>query len=180
MAIPEVAKIVVDNLYHHHRSKYHLLEYTVLPNHVHVLFVPIVADAASVGHDCTVADAASVRIKPRTTDQQNLEYHSDEVVDSVSPLSQIMHSLKSYTSNKANELLKRSGRFRQKESYDHWIRNEAELSRVAEYICNNAVNAKLTRDAWGWRFSSAHDRKFGGPKNSRNGGNSDASSVCHE
>jgi len=34
LAMPEIAKIVVDNLYHYHQSKYYLLEYTVLPNHV--------------------------------------------------------------------------------------------------------------------------------------------------
>ncbi len=48
---PEVAQIIVDNLYHHHRSKYQLFEYTVMPNHVHVLFFPLVyGDAGSVGH----------------------------------------------------------------------------------------------------------------------------------
>jgi hypothetical protein len=60
LAMPEIANIVVDNLYHHHQSKYHLLEYTVLPNHVHVLFVPIETDAGSVGHESNETDAGSV------------------------------------------------------------------------------------------------------------------------
>lgn len=49
---------VLANLYHHHHVTYHLLEYTVMPNHVHVMFIPIDADASSVGH---VASASSVR-----------------------------------------------------------------------------------------------------------------------
>ena len=63
---PAVAEIVVENLYHHHQVKYQLLEYAVMPNHVHVLILPIesnaggagnLTDASSVGH---VADAASI------------------------------------------------------------------------------------------------------------------------
>jgi hypothetical protein len=56
---PEVAEIIIENLYHHHQVKYQLLEYSVMPNHVHVLLVPIVADAASIGK-VRSADAGSV------------------------------------------------------------------------------------------------------------------------
>jgi putative DNA methylase len=168
---PAVAEILVENLYHHHGAKYQLLEYTVMPNHVHVLFVPIIkaADAGSIGH---VADAASVRI-PNVSDhnrnrvhiptlptiQLDLDFHSDETEDTRSPLSTIMHSLKSYTANEANKVLERSGRFWQRESYDHWVRDEPELVRIAEYIANNAVSANLAANAWDWPYCSAHDRQ---------------------
>lgn len=174
---PAVAKIIVENLYHHHGAKYQLLEYTVMPNHVHVLFVPIFqnADAGSIGHASPdagsaghVADAASVRtpnasvrvrVPTHPANQPDLEFHSDETEDTRSPLSKIMHSLKSYTANEANKVLERTGRFWQRESYDHWVRDEAELFRIAEYIANNAVSANLAANAWDWPYCSAHDRK---------------------
>lgn len=153
---PAVAEIIIGNLYHHHQVKYQLLEYSVMPNHVHVLFVPIIADAGSISH---VADAVSVRIQPLASNQSDLDYFSDEVTDTQSPLSKIMHSLKSYTANEANKELSRDGRFWQRESYDHWVRDDAELARIAEYIANNAVSAKLAENAWDWPYCSAHDRK---------------------
>ncbi len=57
-------------------DKYHLLEFTVMPNHVHVLFVPISADAGSVGHGSIgyVADAASVRIETRPVENGDVDY----------------------------------------------------------------------------------------------------------
>ena len=160
-----MAEIIIGNLYHHHQVKYQLLEYTVMPNHVHVLFVPIIADAGSIGHATAaassshVADAASVRIQTLTSNESDLDYFSDEVIDTRSPLSKIMHSLKSYTANEANNVLSRDGRFWQRESYDHWVRDDVELARIAEYIANNAVSAKLAENAWDWPYCSAHDRK---------------------
>lgn len=160
-----VAEIIIGNLYHHHQVKYQLLEYSVMPNHVHVLFVPINTDAGNIGNKTDagsishVADAASVRIQTLTSNESNPDYFSDEVTDTESPLSKIMHSLKSYTANEANIVLSRDGRFWQRESYDHWVRDDAELARIAEYIANNAVSAKLAENAWDWPYCSAHDRK---------------------
>jgi putative DNA methylase len=70
-----------------------------------------------------------------------------------------MHSLKSYTANEANKVLGRHGRFWQSESYDHWVRDERELARIAEYIATNPVSAKLAKNAWEWPWCSAFDRK---------------------
>ena len=144
-----IAEIIIENLYHHHQIKYKLLEFAVMPNHVHVLFVPNITDAGRIGH---VADAASVR-------EADLEYFSDETVDTLSPLTEIMHSLKSYTANEANIVLRRDGRFWQRESYDHWVRDDVELARIAEYIANNPVSANLAKNACEWPYSSAYDRK---------------------
>ena len=65
--------------------------------------------------------------------------------DSKSPLTSIMHSLKSYTANKANRIIGRRGRFWQHESYDHWVRDLEELERIINYICRNPVEAGLCR-----------------------------------
>jgi hypothetical protein len=85
-------------------------------------------------------------------------FFSDEIADRKSPLSQIMHSLKSYTANEANKLLSRTGQFWQHESYDHWVRDDHELARIVEYIARNPVNAGLAENAQDWPYCSLYDR----------------------
>jgi putative DNA methylase len=137
LAQPPIAALVRQNLYYHNGGKYGLLAYSVMPNHVHLLVQPTSAEA-----------------RKRSPEDQE----GDERQDSRSPLADIMHSLKSYTANKANELLGRSGQFWQHESYDHWVRDEDELERIINYIAWNPVKAKLAREPHEWFFCSAHDR----------------------
>jgi putative DNA methylase len=137
LTLPAVAAVIRGNLYHHNGSKYDLLAYCVMSNHVHVLFQP------------------QDRVTEELRDVENHE--PDEFPDSQSPLSGIMHSLKSYTAHRANELLNRSGQFWQHESYDHWVRDEDELERIVHYIAWNPVKAKLVQRPHEWYFSSAHD-----------------------
>ena len=73
-----------------------------------------------------------------------------------------MHSLKSFTANECNKLLNRSGAFWQDESYDHWVRDEAELLRIIAYVEQNPVKAGLAQSAAEFRYSSAYDRKLWG------------------
>ena len=106
-----------------------------MPNHVHVLFTPNI-DGTGPGEDADFGERPDGR----------------------SPLSAIMHSLKSYTANRANELLGRSGQFWQHESYDHWVRDTEELERIVRYIIANPVRAGLVAKPVDWYWSSAHDR----------------------
>jgi REP element-mobilizing transposase RayT len=72
-------------------------------------------------------------------------------------LSHILHSWKSYTSKQANKLLRRDGTtFWQKESYDHWIRDDDERARLVAYVQNNPVKAGYCKRPGDWRWSSAH------------------------
>ncbi len=74
-------------------------------------------------------------------------------------LSGILHSWKSYTSKEANKLLGRSGQtFWQAESFDHWIRNDAEHARLAAYVENNPVKAGFCKRPAEWMWSSAYQR----------------------
>src|SRR5262245_23956117 len=58
--------------------------------------------------------------------------------------SRLLKSLKGATAREANRRLGRTGEpFWQKESYDHWVRNQAEFSRIRAYIENNPVRAGL-------------------------------------
>jgi REP element-mobilizing transposase RayT len=73
-------------------------------------------------------------------------------------LSEILHSWKSFTSKRANEILRRAGTFWQTESFDHWIRDDAEHARLVAYVENNPVKARLCRVPEDWKWSSAHER----------------------
>ncbi|HVS83356.1 MAG TPA: transposase [Pyrinomonadaceae bacterium] len=73
-------------------------------------------------------------------------------------LAEIMHLLKSYTSNEANKILSRKGRFWQKEYFDRYIRNVRHYSKVLAYIENNPVKARLCEKPEEWPFSSARFR----------------------
>ena len=147
LARPTIAAVIRNNLYHHDGTKYHLLAYCVMPNHVHVLLQPIDLIPKPI------PDLPTTEL----TVTENQEVLSEEITDARSPLATIMHSLKSYTANRGNEFLGRSGQFWLHESYDHWVRDIDELCRIAEYIAANPVKAGLTTRPEDWYFSSAHD-----------------------
>lgn len=71
-------------------------------------------------------------------------------------LSEIMHSIKSFTANKAIKTLKRKGEFWQHESFDRFIRNYEHFERVVAYIENNPVKANLCEKPSEWKYSSAY------------------------
>jgi putative DNA methylase len=145
LAEPHIAAVIRGNLYHHRGTKYDLLSYCVMPNHVHVLLRPLVDETADS------REAGQARL-PVLRDEE------DEMADDASVLAEVMHSLKSYTANRANKVLRRSGTFWQDESYDHWVRDEEELERIVAYIAANPVKAGLVQEPHQWLFCSAHDR----------------------
>ena len=73
------------------------------------------------------------------------------------PPSRLLKSLKGYTAYQANRVLGRTGEpFWQRESYDHWVRNQEEWRRIAAYIENNPVKAGVVSQAEDYRWASAH------------------------
>lgn len=71
-------------------------------------------------------------------------------------LSDIIHSLKSFTALKANRLLQRSGKFWQEDYFDRYIRNQEHFEKTVSYIEMNPVKAGLCQNANDWRFGSAN------------------------
>ena len=75
------------------------------------------------------------------------------------PTSRLLKSLKGCTAYQPNRVLGRTGEpFWQRESYDHWVRNQEEWRRIAAYIENNPVKAGLVKAPEQWPFSSARFR----------------------
>ena len=68
-------------------------------------------------------------------------------------LAEILQSLKRYTARQSNLILGRLGAFWQDESYDHIVRDEAELERIVRYVLNNPVKAGLVDDWTQWKWS---------------------------
>jgi REP element-mobilizing transposase RayT len=68
-------------------------------------------------------------------------------------LPEILHSLKGHTARQSNFVLGRSGSFWQDESYDHIIREEAELERTIKSVLYNPVKAGLVREQKDWKWS---------------------------
>ena len=72
-------------------------------------------------------------------------------------LSAILHSWKSFTATKANRILERTGdNFWQRESYDHFVRDDEEMTRCCSYTIHNPVKAGLCERVEDWRWSSAY------------------------
>ncbi len=72
------------------------------------------------------------------------------------PPPRFLRSLKGYTAREANKILGRTGEaFWQKESYDHWVRNTAELERIRSYVEQNPVKAGLVSSPQDYPRSSA-------------------------
>jgi putative transposase len=71
------------------------------------------------------------------------------------PLREIMHKLKGATAYAANQTLGRRGKFWKDESYDHWIRSEAELNRVIRYVERNPVKAEVVASIEHYPWCSA-------------------------
>ncbi len=74
-------------------------------------------------------------------------------------LSEIVHSCKSYTSNQANKILNRTGRFWFPEPFDRFMREYEHFEKTFNYLENNPVKAGLCEKQSDWRFSSAWHRK---------------------
>jgi len=72
------------------------------------------------------------------------------------PLARITGGIKGVSARDANAALGRVGmHFWEDESFDHWVRNEAELVRIRAYIERNPVTAGLVERPEDWPWSSA-------------------------
>lgn len=81
--------------------------------------------------------------------------------DTSPSLSKVLHSIKSFSANEVNKLLKRKGSLWQDESFDHIIRNGEEWAEKIEYIRQNAVKKGLVERPeaykWLWARSDRQD-----------------------
>jgi putative transposase len=127
-----VAEQVAESLHYRDGKVYRLDSFSIMPNHLHVVFKPLPIEQPSR----SLVDERLGR---------EIRYHS---------LAKIMQSLKGYTSYKANRLLHRSGEFWAHESYDHYVRDFEEWQRIMAYVLNNPVKAGYVANwrEWKWNY----------------------------
>jgi putative transposase len=119
-------------------ERYTLLAFVVMPSHHHWMFLP--------NPDWAVkAVQESVRAGKRRT-----------------PREIISHGIQSYTATMCNRVRGETGVYWQSETFDHWVRDEAEAFRIIEYIEHNPVKAGLAEQPEDWRYSSANLRAMTG------------------
>ncbi len=66
-------------------------------------------------------------------------------------ISKIIHSWKSYTAHRANEILGLTGDFWQKDAYNHIIRSQKEYYFQIRYTWENPEKARLQNWQWRWK-----------------------------
>lgn len=131
-----IATVVAESLHYRDGKAYRLDAYCIMPNHVHVVFLPLLKQPFVPNRIGTSENA---------TEPGELYYNS---------ISSIMQSLKRYTARRANRLLGRRGQFWHRESYDRWIRDAGELERTIAYLLNNPVKARFVEkwEDWSWSY----------------------------
>ena len=96
------------------------------------------------------------------------------------PPSRLLKSLKGCTAREANRILGRTGEpFWQRESYDHWVRDQAEFGRIRRYIENNPVKAGLVAQASDYPWSSAAEVKAPSIEKSLDAANKSVHATTH-
>jgi REP element-mobilizing transposase RayT len=130
----EIAEIVKDAIHFYDNKKYNLVCYTIMSNHVHQVFKPLVG---------------------RISDSTNLPSEAEASRNRVSGyiVTKILQDLKRFTARECNKILNRTGTFWQHESYDHVVRDYDELQRIVKYVLNNPVKTGLCEKWEDWKWS---------------------------
>ena len=128
----DIAKTVADGLHALDGEAYCLDSYSIMSNHVHVVFKPLLAAGELI---------------------ETFDPNGRLVVDSAHPsLAGIMQSLKGRSAYECNKILGRRGQFWEHENFDRVIR-PGKFNSTIRYVLNNPVTAGLV-DSWGnWQWN---------------------------
>jgi REP element-mobilizing transposase RayT len=118
------ASIVAAEMHAIANERYHLLAYSIMPNHVHMIIQSLIREGMLHGG--------------RTANY---------------PVADTLRLLKGRTARYCNLALRRHGAFWQHESYDHVVHEEQELEKTILYILNNPVKAGLAQEWKDWKFT---------------------------
>ncbi len=120
----ECANIVVKKLQQFDSSTYKLLAYCIMPNHVHILI-----------------------------DTNIQKKYITKISDNYIHIGKIMQKIKGASAREINILLKKKGKFWLRDYYDHYVRNEKELTNIVNYIKLNPVKAGLVKNWKDWNYT---------------------------
>ena len=127
-----IAEIVKSSIRFRDEKEYDLITYTIMPNHVHLVILPIVK---------------------RIANSLNSERKQNHYI-----VTKVLQDLKKYTARECNKLLNRKGSFWQHESYDHVVRDSKALGRIVDYVLNNPVKAGIVNSWEEWGHSYVNEK----------------------
>lgn len=131
---PEIMALIKEQLHRFDDELYELRAYCIMPNHVHILI-----------------DTAIQVTEYEMIDGEMRPFLLDNAPEEFKELFQIMKRIKGASAYYCNQFLKTTGEsFWQKDSYDHYVRNEKEWSNILWYILQNPVKAALVKDWKEW------------------------------
>jgi RecG-like helicase/REP element-mobilizing transposase RayT len=110
---PKARTIVLDAFRHFHNKRYELFAVCVMPDHVHLLIQPW----------------------PKENDEEgNATFW---------PLNELLHSIKSFSAHKINEIDGKSGAVWEKERFDRYVRSDRDLAEKFHYITRNPWDTNI-------------------------------------
>jgi RecG-like helicase/REP element-mobilizing transposase RayT len=121
---PKARTIILDSLRHFHNKRYEMFAACVMPDHLHLLIQPW----------------------PKTV--------HDSGKGTFWELSELLHSIKSFSAHSINEIEKRSGPVWQKERFDRYVRSDRDLQEKFHYILSNPWDSGVAKQnehyPWVW------------------------------
>lgn len=130
MRDPGIADKVAENLHRLDENAYRLDAFSIMSNHVHTIFKPLVSAAVL----------------------EEILKANDDALSSVPALSKIMKAIKGRSARECNLLLGRSGSFWEHESFDHVIR-AGKLDKTVRYVLNNPVKIGIVQRWQDYRWN---------------------------
>ena len=125
-----VADKVAENLHRLDGEAYRLDAFSIMSNHVHTVFRPLVSRELL----------------------EEIVRSCDDSLTRIPALSKIMHTLKGRSARECNLILGRSGSFWEHESFDHVIR-KGKFDKTIRYVLNNPVKIGVVRNWEDYRWN---------------------------
>jgi REP element-mobilizing transposase RayT len=125
-----VADKVAENLHRLDGDAYRLDAFSVMSNHVHTVFKPLVTESVL----------------------EEIFRANDYTLESIPALSKIMKAIKGRSARECNLLLGRSGSFWEHESFDHVIRT-GKFDKTIRYVLNNPVKIGVVEHWQDYRWN---------------------------
>ncbi len=125
----EIAKIISERIDMFNEKYYDLIAYTIMPNHVHILF----------------------DFSKQVLDENGLV--ANEKPDHYVQLDHVMRLIMGATAFMINKKLNRTGPLWAKDSYDRLVRDLKERAHIVRYILDNPVKARMVNEWEEWPYT---------------------------
>jgi REP element-mobilizing transposase RayT len=137
------ARICQEQIHRFDGKLYHLLAYTIMSNHIHLLI------------------DTSVQL-------ENLEINDFVMKSNFKTLDKILKRIKGASAHLCNQELGRRGQFWERESFDTYIRSEKMLNNVLSYILENPVKVGLVKhwSEYEWNYVADLEDQYASSKTS--------------